>query len=198
MINQLIKSMLPLIVSSGLLALTLSVLPRPLSTFTTARSLDHLTTTSPSLTQDRTSLNQPNSNVITTWADPCTNRRMEIQGIGLGDPDTTLSPRTLSLSDSHQIGWLLAQVAGRKNGDPTNVPTTVTLTTDEPQQVHLDRPVSQTSNGYIFETLLTPTGQITAAASNPGDSYKTPRGFILYSKRETGAELWRSDAPFHL
>jgi len=114
------------------------------------------------------------------WSDVCVAQRMEITGIGMGDRYHTINPQTLALADPASVDWLLAQVAGYG----ATVPDSVTFTTDAPQSLTLSQP-SSNPHGYTFEANLQPTGQISASVSHPGDSYKTPRGLILYSKRAT-------------
>jgi hypothetical protein len=121
------------------------------------------------------------------WSDVCVPQRMEITGIGVGDRNHTINPQTLSLADPASVNWLLAQVAGY--GDTT--PASVTFTTDAPQSLTLTEPSAETPHGYTFEANLQPTGQITASVSHPGDSDKTPRGLILYSKRAMSGQ-WTS------
>jgi len=121
------------------------------------------------------------------WSDICVPQRMEIAGIGMGDRHHTINPQTLSLADPASVYWLRAQVAGRG----ATVPDSVTFTTDAPQSLTMTGPSSSTSHGYTFEANLQPTGQITASVSHPGDSYKTPRGLVLYSKRATEGK-WTS------
>ncbi len=117
------------------------------------------------------------------WRDVCVLQRMEITGIGMGDRYYTINPQTTTLADPDEVNWLLAQVAGRYAFDaPT--PDQVTITTDAPQSLTLNRPTHDSPHhGYTFETSLQPTAQITASVTNPGDGYKTPRGLILYGKR---------------
>lgn len=125
------------------------------------------------------------------WRDVCAPQRVEITGIGMGDYDHTINPQTLSLADPASVNWLWAQVAGRYYDD-VPLPESVTFTTDASQQVIVPAPTSVISDGYTFEAGLQPTGQITTSVSHPGDSYKTPRGLVLYSKRATAGEWWTS------
>lgn len=122
------------------------------------------------------------------WRDVCAPQRVEITGTGMGDRHHTINPQTQSLADPASVNWFLAQVAGRS----TPVPDSVTFTTDAPQSLTLNESSSDTPHGYTFEANLQSTGQITASVSNPGDSYKTPRGLVLYSKRATAGEWWTS------
>jgi hypothetical protein len=122
------------------------------------------------------------------WSNICVAERIEITGIGMGDRDHTINPQTLSLADPASVNWLLAQMAGRS----TTVPDGVAFTTDAPQSLTMIEPSSGTPHGYTFEASLQPTSQVTTSVSNPGNSYKTPRGLILYSKRATAGEWWTS------
>ena len=116
---------------------------------------------------------------FTAWSDDCTLQRMEVTGTGMGDWHHTVSPQTLLLADPDSVKWLLAQVVGRS----TPVPDSVAFTTDAPQSLTMTGPSSSSPHGYTFEANLQPTSQITASVNHPGDSYKTPRGLILYSKQ---------------
>jgi hypothetical protein len=120
------------------------------------------------------------------WNDICAPQRMEITGVGMGNRHNTINPQTLMLTDSATVNWLLAQVAGRSFTSGN-----MTFATDAPQLITLNEPKLDTFHNYRFETNLQPTSQVTASLSNPGDSYKTPRGLILYAKRAT-ASAWTS------
>ncbi|MCB0171328.1 MAG: DUF11 domain-containing protein [Anaerolineae bacterium] len=115
------------------------------------------------------------------WRDICVPHRMEMIGIGLGDRYQTINPQTVSLPDPANVNWLLTQVAGR-----SSAPDSVTFTTDTSSAMTMNEP-SKTNipHGYTFETILQPTGQVTASINNPGDTYKSPRSLTLYSKRST-------------
>jgi len=127
---------------------------------------------------------------VSGWREVCVPYRIEITGIGMGDRDTAVNPQSLSLAGAADVDWLLAQVAGRYAYDVLP-PGQVTLITDAPQFLTLSGPAAETPYGYTFETMLQPTGQVTASVSHPGDVYKTPRGLVLYAHRAmTGA--WTS------
>jgi hypothetical protein len=129
--------------------------------------------------------------LVAQWTDTCANHRMEISGVGMGDATIPINPQTLSLADPSRVNWLLAQVAGRYSEDaPT--PESETFTTGTPQIFTLVEPTRNSAEGYTFEASLQPTGQITASLSNIGGNYQTPRGLILYAKRDTGHEKWTS------
>ncbi|MEW5956201.1 MAG: choice-of-anchor Q domain-containing protein [Chloroflexota bacterium] len=126
----------------------------------------------------------------TEWRDFCVPQRMEITGIGMGDRYGSINPQTLSLADPTSVNWLLAQMAGRYAfSAPT--PEQATFTTNAPQSLTLNQPSRNDPHGYTFEAHLQPSSQITVEVSTPGDSYKTPRGLILYGKRATG-NAWTS------
>ncbi len=126
---------------------------------------------------------------VAKWRDICVLHRMEITGTGMGDAQSTIT-KTLSLNDPTKVNWLLAQLAGRYS-DSTVTPDWVTFTTDTSEPIPLNEPTRNSSDGYTFETRLQPTSQITASINEPGDN-KTPRGLILYAKRETENEEWTS------
>lgn len=127
----------------------------------------------------------------TEWHDPCATKRMEISGIGMGDIAKSINPQTISLANPDKVTWLLAQVAGR-HGENTQTPESVTLTSTAPQSLILNESSSNSHNGYTFEASLQPADQITALIDNPGDQDKTPRGLILYAKRDMGNQRWTS------
>jgi uncharacterized repeat protein (TIGR01451 family) len=121
------------------------------------------------------------------WRDICVPQRMEITGVGMGDRYHTINPQTLTLADPANVNRLLVQVAGR-----LYKPGNVTLTTPAPQSMTLNKPHIDAFGTYRFEANLQSAGQITASVSNPGDdSYKTPRGLILYARRAATGQ-WTS------
>jgi len=124
---------------------------------------------------------------VSGWREVCVPYRIEITGVGMGDRDTAINPQSLSLTGAADVDWLLAQVAGRS----ATAPESVTLTTDALQSLTLSEPATATPHGYTFETMLQPTGQVTASVSHPGDAYKTPRGLVLYARRAMTGE-WTS------
>ncbi|MEW5959954.1 MAG: hypothetical protein AB1801_19715, partial [Chloroflexota bacterium] len=124
------------------------------------------------------------------WRDVCANHRLEITGAGLGDAVTSLNPQTLSLSNPEQITWLLAQAAGRYTGSQETPAGIVFNTTQE--TITLDSPTRNTGQGYTFETNVQPAGQITTWINNTGSDFKTPRGLIVYARRNTALEPWTS------
>lgn len=134
---------------------------------------------------------------VSEWRDICVPRRIEITGIGMGDRYGAINPQTLSLADPASVNWLLAQVAGR-----SSAPESATFTTDAPQSVTLNEPSRLSLRGYTFEVNLQPTGHITGSVSNPQGGYPqqqgvppgsnyTPRGLIMYARRDMVDE-WTS------
>ncbi|MCP4708500.1 MAG: DUF11 domain-containing protein, partial [Planctomycetes bacterium] len=129
--------------------------------------------------------------LVAEWRDTCDPWRMEISGIGMGNYTTITNPQSLSLANPTGVnGLLLAQVAGKYDGDKLP-PESVTFTTDASQPITLSQPSKNSDYGYTFETNLQPSGQITASVNDPGEN-KTPRGLILYTKRNTKGERWTS------
>lgn len=138
-----------------------------------------------------TVLGDPDPSITQTeWYDTCDIHRMEITGMGMGNKTTAINPQTVALTDPVKVSWLWVQVAGRYS-NTTHTPESVTFTTDTPESLILNQPASNTSEGYTFETELQPAGQITAFVYNPGDTFKTPRGLVLYAKREV-EDRWTS------
>ncbi|MEE9618026.1 MAG: cohesin domain-containing protein, partial [Anaerolineae bacterium] len=126
------------------------------------------------------------------WSDVCVPHRIEITGVGMGDRYHTVNPQTLSLADPSSVNWLLAQVSGRdRTTIDVPIPSMVTLSSDMPQTIMLPLPSGLSNGGYAFESDMYPTGLITAQVDNPGDSYRTPRALVLYSKRNMPHE-WTS------
>ncbi len=135
--------------------------------------------------------------IVSGWRNICVPQRIEITGIGMGDRYAAINPQTLSLADPAGVNWLLAQVAGC-----SSAPESATFTTDAPQSVTLNEPSRLSLHGYTFEVNLQPTGHITGSVSNPQGGYPqqqgvppesnyTPRGLILYARREMVDE-WTS------
>jgi hypothetical protein len=123
----------------------------------------------------------------TTWRDICVRQQVRITAIGMGDRHQTVNPQTVTLVNPSRTNWLLAQVAGRGEAPPESV----TLTTDAPQSLTLSAPRTRSAHGYTFETNLQPTRRITASVSGVGESFRTPRGLVLYS-RQAARNRWVS------
>jgi uncharacterized repeat protein (TIGR01451 family) len=130
----------------------------------------------------------PTESLTTAWNHSCVSQRMIITGIGMGDPTQAINPQTMTLADPNSVAGLRVQVAGRRCGN-SPVPEWVALTTDT-QTLTLTK-IYNPPHAYTFEADLQPSRHITALVSNTGNDYKTPRGLILYSLRNTNGE-WSS------
>jgi hypothetical protein len=84
---------------------------------------------------------------------------MEITGLGMGDTDTAINPQTVTLTDPGSVDWLLAQVAGRRTSEVSQLPDSVTFSTSAPEIVTLPTAASVTNQAYVFETELPPAAQ---------------------------------------
>lgn len=198
----LLKTGVPVLLSSIFFLLTIAAVPQP---------KDFLPVQAPSVDQpsSRLPLNStpyftgtvaaaaPN-NVIRssqpiTWRDPCMSQRMEIIGTGLQEEEPTpVTQKTMLLTEPVGGEWLIAQVAGRYS-TAHQLPESVMFTTNAPQSITLSEPTSYIpAKAYIFETLLTPTNQVSASIYHTESSYTTPRGLILYARRQTDDEQWIS------
>ncbi|MEM7032107.1 MAG: hypothetical protein AAF629_21325 [Chloroflexota bacterium] len=124
------------------------------------------------------------------WGDVCQPYHMDITGEGMGHKGQSINPQSISLEQPENVNWLLAQVAGRYNNN-SRTPSQVEFTIEpHPKQI-LIKPMTNTDDGYTFETVLPPTDQISAFVEHPGGNTKTTRSLTLYSKRQA-ADLWTS------
>jgi hypothetical protein len=133
----------------------------------------------------------------TEWAFECTEHRMEVTGVGMGNQTSVINPQSLTLADPNKVNWLLAQMSGRAfldNG--SGVPDQVTFSTDASQTKVLNTANSFTNDfGYTFETTLQPTTVISVEVDGIGSAnYLTPRALVLYSNRTMDSDLdtWTS------
>jgi len=129
------------------------------------------------------------------WAFQCVDHRMDISGIGLGNPDGIINPQSLNLADPARVNWLLAQLAGRAGlNEGANVPTSVEFSTDAPQTALLNTPSTFVDSfGYTFESTLQPSGHISALVNGTGSaSFQTPRALVLYANRNVDLNTWTS------
>jgi len=135
-------------------------------------------------------LNQPAPPPPATWSEICLPYRIEVTGIGMGDRHHTINPQSLSLTDPSIVGWMLVQVAGRIwRSSP--VPNSITLSAGVQEPLTLSMPNTVSRIGYTFEANLSSSDPITASIDGIGDTYLTPRGLVLYSRRAT-EERWVS------
>lgn len=117
------------------------------------------------------------------WQDVCVNHKIEVDGIGMRNGDSSINPQAFSI-DPNEIDKLWVQLAGRHNKYKI-LPDRVTFTTATNASVSLTEPMTNTAQGYIYGTEIQPTSQVTVSVDHSVTSQDTPRGLILYIERNT-------------
>lgn len=111
----------------------------------------------------------------------------------MGSPEKAANRRTLELANPGEINWLVGQVGVQINPDVgATPPDSVTLYAHGGKIIVLPQPTGSQADSLTYEARLTPSALVTVRVEPAGtDSFKTPRGAILYADRQTGS-LWTS------
>lgn len=143
---------------------------------------------------------------VRAWHEVCTSSYREISGVGMGSAVAVTNPQSSDLDNPGEVVQVIAQVAGMQQGQimqysesnllvpgtevTVPAPSSVTFTSNNNSTIVTD--ITPAERSWSFEGMVEPSSSVNAELSSVGsESFKTPRGLVLYSKRNA-AENWTS------